>query len=404
MQGQRGIFPHPEHRLTVVWIFEEAAAGTSPAEIAYRLNDRGVPTTDARKWDRSGIARLLRHPGYYGAVMHKGEVVCESGDHEPLVSRELWDRAQQAAVARKRLPASGGGRRPNGRHLLRGLLRCGICGRNLTTRTYKGTGRGAYYCPAERQERQRCPGHGPYPQHVVDGAVLDYFARVGLDMEATREAFAEHAERRIAEARAIVSGAEREHARAAAALSRVRRDYQQGAISAGDWQRPPRRAQPELRASEAALEQARAAEVAAVEGADLRDAETDVLRHLSELRRSIVEQVRDAEDAARVRGALVRLFDGFTLHDEDAMARAALRPSRTASAGITTCSSPRQTALGSTSSRTSGRWSSKASTRRPLASPISRPPRRSRCSGGRRSYLPSVARRFGVNGLKLLSA
>ena len=157
VQGQRGIFPHPEHRLTVVWIFEEAAAGTSPAEIAYRLNDRGVPTTDARKWDRSGIARLLRHPGYYGAVMHKGEVVCESGDHEPLVSRELWDRAQQAAVARKRLPASGGGRRPNGRHLLRGLLRCGICGRNLTTRTYKGTGRGAYYCPAERQERRAMP-------------------------------------------------------------------------------------------------------------------------------------------------------------------------------------------------------------------------------------------------------
>lgn len=311
--------------LLVRRVFEQAAAGMAIREITYRLNDDHLLTSEGCEWSRQNVRRLLMHPEYRGAVAYKGAVVCEQGEQEPIVSRELWNEAQQALNARKALPARGGGRRPKGRHLLAGLLKCGICGQTLRVRTYEG-GRGSYACERGKDHRRRCQGHGPYPQDVIDGRVLDYFNRVGLDMEATREAFASTAQRRIAEARSVREAAEREEAEANDRLARMRRYFQNGTMVEEDWDGHREELEPELAAASAELERARKAEMAAIEGADLHDAEEMLLRYLDQLRKRIVGDVRDAEGAEAVRGALVKLFDHFTLYDEEAMAVASSSP------------------------------------------------------------------------------
>jgi site-specific DNA recombinase len=320
-----GLVVHPDEARVVRRIFEQAAAGLRVPEITYRLNDDGIRTLEGRAWDRQNVRRLLLKPEYRGAVTYKGNVVCEQGHHDPIVESELWHEAQKTMKARAALPARGSGRRPKGGHLLKGLLHCGVCGGTMRTRTYAG-GRGTYFCDRRAQHRDGCLGHGPYPQEAIDEPVLAYFNRVGLDMEATRAAFADTARRRIAEARAVREAAERDRAQTTDALARMRRYFHSGEIDAADYRDHKAELTEALGGAEAAVAQARAAEDAAITGAELRDAEEAVLRFLADLRRRIVDDLRDAGGAEAVRGALVKLFEGFTLCDESAMARASAVP------------------------------------------------------------------------------
>ncbi len=157
---------------------------------------------------------------------------------------------------------------------------------------------------------------------------------MGLDVDATRAAFVAQVERRIAGASAAREDAERQVARAEARLARVRRDYTDGRLTAADWASFRDELVPELDAAGTELAQRREAEQQAVDAGDLSDAESNVLRLLADLRRRIVQDLRDAEAGEPLRAAIGRLFDGFTLHDLDA----SLFPPAVAHSRATFCS------------------------------------------------------------------
>src|SRR5207248_11099009 len=73
------------------------------------------------------------------------------------------------------------------------------------------------------------------PRAEVDSRVFAYFMEVGFDWEATRASFAESADRKLAELRALREDAEREEQHAPAPRRRVKRDYQDGKLAADDW-------------------------------------------------------------------------------------------------------------------------------------------------------------------------
>src|SRR5271156_2321318 len=50
-------------------------------------------TRNAKPFSRGGLYHLLSNPVYVGEISHKS--VCYPGQHEPIVSRELWDRVQE---------------------------------------------------------------------------------------------------------------------------------------------------------------------------------------------------------------------------------------------------------------------------------------------------------------------
>jgi hypothetical protein len=64
----------------------------------------------------------------------------------------------------------------------------------------------------------------------------------------------------------------------------------------------------------AEAERLRASEAETKEGATLLDAEREALERLTEIRRAIAGEVKDAAGTEAVRAALSRLFDGFVLH------------------------------------------------------------------------------------------
>jgi hypothetical protein len=105
-----------------------------------------------------GACYLLMNPFYIGLVRHGVDLY--PGQHEPLVSQEVWEAVH--AIRARRGEGKGGGRRADRVYLLARLERCAKCGLRLTAQTSEGKGRKGhetqyYLCPARRRSVD-CPG------------------------------------------------------------------------------------------------------------------------------------------------------------------------------------------------------------------------------------------------------
>ena len=82
--------------------------------------------------------------------------------HEPLVSREMFDRANAAAVKRDNVTKSARGHGDYRKHtyVLRSFLRCGICGLRMHGKVRRGRSSAYYTCEISRRQSALVPeGH-----------------------------------------------------------------------------------------------------------------------------------------------------------------------------------------------------------------------------------------------------
>jgi site-specific DNA recombinase len=124
---------------TVVIVEEEAAEirdayrryldGESYYAIAQSLNERAVPTTDGMGWTIGTLKARLANPGYAGILTYRGKVVGD-GDWEPIIDRQTWN-SYLAARSQRKIKHTWSNQ---GRHLLSGLLVCGVCGGRMFAR------------------------------------------------------------------------------------------------------------------------------------------------------------------------------------------------------------------------------------------------------------------------------
>ena len=166
--------------------FEAYATGEqSDLDVARLLNQSGIPPVGralSGRWTREGVRYLLCNPFYVGMVRYGGETY--PGQHEPLVSRELWDRVQ-ARRAERRSPARRG-REPDRVYLLAKLLRCSDCGLPLIAHTVGGRAKGqtikipVYMCPSQRRSVE-CGSRCRYVRaSVVEAQVAELVGRLRL--------------------------------------------------------------------------------------------------------------------------------------------------------------------------------------------------------------------------------
>lgn len=150
---------------------------------AQSLNDEGHRTHKGRKFDRGFVRRLLRRPLYGGLVQAGDKVV--PGQHEAIVSRETWDRAQELLDDAKRPERA---KKPSGRLLAR-LLHCGRCGSPMrATATKKGaTAYGYYVClNVATRGATACPGSRVNAADV-ERLVFDEVRKIGQNPELVAE-------------------------------------------------------------------------------------------------------------------------------------------------------------------------------------------------------------------------
>jgi hypothetical protein len=73
---------------------------------------------------------ILKNPVYYGVFRYKGEMY--EGIHEPIITKKLFDQCQEVMARR------GHPKMAVKTFALRGLMRCGECGRMITAEIQKG--------------------------------------------------------------------------------------------------------------------------------------------------------------------------------------------------------------------------------------------------------------------------
>lgn len=149
----------------VARLFEEAARGTrSLAALAAFAHRLGLRAAGGGRLGKTAVWHLLTNPYYHGAIRYGGRLYTENVRHDPLVSKALFDRVQEAVGRRRK----GAYRRH--RYAFGGcVLACGDCGCPVTAERQKG--HVYYHCT---KTRGACPRTAWTREEVVAGE----FARV----------------------------------------------------------------------------------------------------------------------------------------------------------------------------------------------------------------------------------
>jgi DNA invertase Pin-like site-specific DNA recombinase len=284
----------------------EYLAGYGANRIAANLNADGVRTRRGALFSARVILDMLKNPAYVGLVRLKGEVF--PGAHEPIRSEETWAAIQEHQNARRALAGKGRGRPPVGLHLLtKGLGRCNLCGSAMTPRTNRN---GYQYYICTRRHTYRDCEMPIVNRRPVDEQLLAEFEAEHVDLPGTLAAINEHAERKLAEARALAEAADLQAARAEAGRQKADRDYLdvEKGISAENYARLCELAESEGEAARAEAERMRsqAAEIEAeVSGLN---AKKEMKERLDLLRQAIAGRIDNADGVDALRADFLATF------------------------------------------------------------------------------------------------
>lgn len=205
------------------WHAEDSKPKGGPGfrAIARSLNERGLLTRTGRPWSALAVSGILKNRTYLGTYSRYGVRI--AGSHEPLVEREIFNRAE--AVTKTRKPVRR--RSTELPYRLGGIARCDLCGRGLSGLTRRrnwkrtdGTSTSKSYryyeCPSRdaRQERMDdVARHVSWHANELETAVLDDIGGWGRRVQKKLKPVVGHS---VAEE---IADAEREFTRAVRAVA-----------------------------------------------------------------------------------------------------------------------------------------------------------------------------------------
>ena len=104
----------------------EPTNGLGMRLIAQRLASENTPTRTGKPWSTATVSIILKNRVYVGTYSRYGFMV--SGNHEPIIGRSLFRKAQDALMVKQRQRRLSKSEDP---FLLGGLLTCGQCGHGV---------------------------------------------------------------------------------------------------------------------------------------------------------------------------------------------------------------------------------------------------------------------------------
>jgi site-specific DNA recombinase len=276
------------------------------------LNTNGYRTKNGRLWNHGSVLTVIRNRAYIGEIYYRGSWY--PAPHEPIVPRELFERAQ---VILKERGEDQSQRRSNAsEYLLTSRVRCGRCGQAyIGTAAHGRNGRYTYYTcfTRHRYGTEHC-ANDRLPAEKLEQAVTRQLWKV-LNDKTLLTAALDHAYAQLAhrdgEHEDELSSVQRKLADARAAMDRYFQAFEHGTM-------PEDTCAPRI----AALgEQTKALEARASELATLADSEP--VQRISEADLDAIRQrVRAALDDGgpmRVKAILQELTDEIRIDGRDAI-------------------------------------------------------------------------------------
>ena len=113
---------------------EKTGDGVGMRLIAQRLASENILTRTGKPWSTAAVSIILKNRVYVGTYTRYGFLV--SGNHEPIIKRSLFRRAQDKLMVKQRQRRLSKSEDP---FLLGGLLTCGQCGHGVPGLTRRRT-------------------------------------------------------------------------------------------------------------------------------------------------------------------------------------------------------------------------------------------------------------------------
>jgi DNA invertase Pin-like site-specific DNA recombinase len=301
----------PAEAEIVRWIYTETVErAASQNALANALEKRGVPTVASGRWYPATVRAILMNPLYKGEVRYKGESF--PGDHEGIVSPELWADAQ----TKRKSPARKAGRHPVGSHLCtKGALRCGRCSYAMLPTRYNG--REVYECH-QRHFRGTSECDMPrIPRWLIDGPLLEDLTDHYFDLAETQKRIEERTVADLTIAREAVVQAQLEMQRTEARLARIQRGWQEEVLDDEDYRQQRAQVLAEQEGAQAALRRAQDHVAQTEEIGVIGDVEQALLRHLATIKESVAQGIGNAPNLDALRRVIRDLFEHVMLLDAD---------------------------------------------------------------------------------------
>lgn len=150
-------------------------------DICQRLNQMGAKTKRGNPWELRTVKYVLSNPFYTGkirwnrqhheshTIKDKSQWIIADGRHEPVISKEKWDMAQEA-MAERALKGRPKMRPMSTKHWLSGLIKCDACGSSLFLGATGKNGMKSLQCGA--YQKGKCNvSHSITEQKIADALV-----------------------------------------------------------------------------------------------------------------------------------------------------------------------------------------------------------------------------------------
>jgi hypothetical protein len=161
-------------------VFGLYEAHGSVLDVLCELRARGR-TRRQGPWSKDAVLRVLRNPLYAGLIGAGGELC--AAEHEAIIERAQFERVQVSLAQQRRSSLATPSR--NVAYLLRGLLRCGVCGAAMTPGGSRGY---RYYRCVSRDKRgaQGCAAR-PLPARAIETFVVERLRQLATDRNHVEE-------------------------------------------------------------------------------------------------------------------------------------------------------------------------------------------------------------------------
>ncbi|WP_105619425.1 recombinase family protein [Vallitalea okinawensis] len=163
----------------IKYIFDKFAnEGSVPSIIAQQLNDMGYRTRNQNRFETRGIVYILNNPIYCGytrwnyrkknKVNDPAEWIINQGEHELIVTKELWDQAQVILANSRNVDSKKARPSSEYKHWLSGVMKCSYCNGAMT---YAQT-HGYEYFRCNKKMKGSC-NHSNYIRvNILEEAIL----------------------------------------------------------------------------------------------------------------------------------------------------------------------------------------------------------------------------------------
>lgn len=131
---ERILIPHSTNAPVVKMIFELYLSGLGGTKIANKLNEMGYKSYTGIEWRMSSVIFIIKNSLYAGYLkwVNNGEKITAKGKHQPLISEDIYNRAQEMLIRKTHVPYNVEIKNP-----LAGLIFCKHCGNKMIQRPYK---------------------------------------------------------------------------------------------------------------------------------------------------------------------------------------------------------------------------------------------------------------------------